>query len=137
MVKLDRRFSGASPALARVGRSDLVDGGLDYPVADESRRKANFLASLKTVNRHPPELPLFRDANGKTSHIREAFAPEIARITTTETVDFAFSIAEVAWQVETAVHKQPDPEVIEGHAVLARAAKMYEMIFILQTASEE
>lgn len=137
MVKFDRRLPGASHARTHVGAADLVDGGLDYPYVDESRRKANFLASLKTVNRHPPELPLYSDANGKTSRIRKAFAPEIARITTTETIDFAFSIAEVAWQIETAVQTQPDPEVVEGHAVLARAAKMYEIIFMLQTAPEK
>lgn len=137
MVKFDRSLPGASHARTHVGTADLVDGGLDYPVVDESRRKANFLASLKTVNRQPPELPLYSDTNGDASRIRKAFAPEIARITTTETVDFAFSIAEVAWQIETAVQRQPDPEVVEGHAVLARAAKMYEIIFMLQTAPEE
>ena len=122
----------------RVIRDRLDTAGQDLRVepTDEPRRRSGYLTRLRTVTLRPPELRLNMSIRPQTPTPDIATLPEIARITRTETAEFAFAVAELAWRLEADVAASGDAGARDGLAVLSRTARMYEHLFVLQTESE-
>ncbi len=117
-------------------RLEAVGGGLQIEPSDEVKRKASYLSRLKTATRRPPALRLSLQGASRSDVLEKIFLPEIVRIAETETAEFAFAVAELAWRLEAQIAATLDEGAQEGHAVLSKAARMYEHLFILQTGAE-
>lgn len=138
MRQIDRAPHHTPPAEIHNARHQLgVDtAGLTIEPSTESRGPASYLAHFKTIVRRPPELPLsFLRDSGKTA-LDAVITPKVAQLAGTGSMEFAYALAELAWRLEPAALATQDPDIHEGHAVLSKAARMYEHLFILQTEQE-
>jgi hypothetical protein len=106
------------------------------PSGEVRRQQVTYLSRLRTTTRRPPELRLNLQSPEQHDALDQVLLPEIARIAETETTEFAFSVAELAWRLEGAVEATGDEGAKEGLAVLSQAARMYEHLFMLQSGVE-
>ncbi|WP_299507341.1 hypothetical protein [uncultured Roseobacter sp.] len=126
-----------------VGASDTkreletATGDIQIESSVEVKRQVNYLSQLHTPIRRPPELQLTPVGARQIDSLDKVLAPEINRMTNTETGEFAFAVAELAWRLEGPVAASDSAEAKEGLAALSRAARMYEHLFILKTEPEE
>ncbi|NJM81728.1 MAG: hypothetical protein HC844_03855 [Tabrizicola sp.] len=123
-------------AAAAKRRLEATGNEVQIEPSDEVKRKVGYLSRLRTTTRRPPELRLSLHGTAKNDGLDEVLLPEVARIAETETTEFAFAVAELAWRLEGQIAATDDDGAKEGHAVLSQIARMYEHLFILQTGPE-
>lgn len=102
--------------------------------ATAPRTISSYFRRLHTITRRPLELRSLRTGVTEDAIPMPAPArPLIKDIATTETPEFAFRVAELAYRLEADVTVANDPKAAEGLAVLQEMTRMYEHIFVLQT----
>lgn len=137
MVQIDKNRIQPAKAKVPLSPSTHRQPSMDTEPPDEVRRKASFLSKLKSIHRQPPHLQLRRTKAAQNAHLDALLKPEIARVTGQDNFEFAFSLAELAWRLEESDLENLNVDVSEGLAVLGRAARMYEILFMLQNGIEE
>lgn len=102
-------------------------------------RKTNlgYVPAYRSITRRPPELRLNVHEALEKSELERLISLQIEEIAGTETLDFAFAVSELAYRLEGAISTANDPEVLKGFETLARTAKMYEHLIVLQNEGPE
>ncbi|MEJ6402702.1 hypothetical protein [Yoonia sp. 2307UL14-13] len=102
-------------------------------------RKTNpgYVPAYRSITRRPPELRLNVNEVLEQSELERLISHQIEEIAGTETLDFAFSVSELASRLEGVMSTANDPEVLKGFETLARTAKMYEHLIVLQNEGPE
>ncbi|WP_299554582.1 hypothetical protein [uncultured Tateyamaria sp.] len=116
---------------------ETATGDIRIDTIAEVKQKVNYLAQLHTPLRQPPELQLTPIGARQADPLYTVLENEINRMSNTETGKFAFAVAELAWRLEGPVTTSDNAGAKEGLAILSRAARMYEHLFILRTEQEE
>jgi len=94
----------------------------------------SYLRRLNTITRRPIELRSLRlGVTADAVPLPATIKPLIKEIATSETPEFAFRVAELAYRLEASGDAEQDPKAAEGLAVLQDMTRMYEHIFVLQT----
>jgi hypothetical protein len=137
MTRVDRKAEDdVALQAATKRRLDAAGGALQIEPSAEAKRKSSYLSRLQTATRRPPALRLSLLGSHRSDALEQVFLPEIARIAETETTEFAFAVAELAWRLEGQIAATKDEGAKQGHAILSQTARMYEHLFILKTGSE-
>lgn len=107
-----------------------VDAPLDLsPVSG-----TGLVAQRARLRRQPPEMSLNWGAADEVT-APPAPSPDVAYVCGMPTAEFAYRLAELASRLDASVRQSGDLDAKRGLAVVSLQARMYEHLYLLQTAS--